>query len=47
MQAETQLGRRESVARRYQRLQTLLDTQLGLRPEAATRTLYRDLLGQR
>jgi DNA-binding SARP family transcriptional activator len=47
MQAETQLGLRESVARRYQRLLTLLDTQLGLQPETATRTLYRDILGQR
>jgi DNA-binding SARP family transcriptional activator len=47
MQAETQLGLRESVARRYQRLQTLLDTELGLQPETATRTLYRELLGQR
>jgi DNA-binding SARP family transcriptional activator len=47
MQAETQLGLRESVAHRYQRLQTLLDEQLGLQPETATRTLYRDLLGQR
>lgn len=47
MQAETQLGLRESVAHRYQRLKTLLDTQLGLQPETATRTLFRDLLGQR
>jgi DNA-binding SARP family transcriptional activator len=47
MQAETQLGLRESVTHRYQRLQTLLDTQLGLQPETATRTLYRELLGQR
>jgi DNA-binding SARP family transcriptional activator len=47
MQAETQLGLRESVAHRYQRLQTLLDTQIGLQPETATRTLYHELLGQR
>lgn len=47
MQAETQLGLRESVAHRYERLRTLLDTQLGLQPETATRTLYRELLGQR
>jgi DNA-binding SARP family transcriptional activator len=47
MQAETQLGLRESVAHRYERLRALLDTQLGLQPETATRTLYRELLGQR
>ncbi|MGH2948613.1 MAG: AfsR/SARP family transcriptional regulator [Solirubrobacteraceae bacterium] len=47
MQAETKLGLRESVGRRYQRLRTLLDEQLGLEPETATRTLYRELLGQR
>jgi DNA-binding SARP family transcriptional activator len=47
MKAETELGLRESVSRRYERLRTLLDTQLGLHPETATRTLYRDLLGQR
>jgi DNA-binding SARP family transcriptional activator len=47
MRAETQLGLRESVAHRYERLRTLLDTQLGLEPETATRTLYRELLGQR
>jgi DNA-binding SARP family transcriptional activator len=47
MQAETELGLRESVSRRYERLRTLLDTQLGLQPESATRSLYRELLGQR
>jgi len=47
MQAETELGLRESVGRRYQRLRTLLDEQLGLEPETATRSLYRELLAQR
>jgi DNA-binding SARP family transcriptional activator len=46
MQAETELGLRESVGRRYERLRALLDEQLGLEPEAETRTLYRGLLGQ-
>jgi hypothetical protein len=44
MQAETQLGLRDAVARRYQRLRALPDEQLGLEPETATRTLYRQLL---
>jgi DNA-binding SARP family transcriptional activator len=47
MQAETALGLRETIGRRYERLRTLLDEQLGLEPEAATRKLYRELLGQR
>jgi DNA-binding SARP family transcriptional activator len=47
MKAETQLGLRESVGRRYERLRGLLDEQLGLEPEAKTRALYRELLGQR
>jgi DNA-binding SARP family transcriptional activator len=47
MRAETDLGLRESVARRYQRLCTLLDEQLGLEPETTTRSLFRELLGQR
>jgi DNA-binding SARP family transcriptional activator len=47
MQAETELGLRESVGRRYERLRALLDDQLGLEPETETRSLYRDLLGQR
>lgn len=46
MQAETELGLRESVGRRYERLRTVLGEQLGLEPEAATRSLYRELLGQ-
>lgn len=47
MQAETNLGLRASVGRRYERLRNLLDVQLGLEPETATRALYRELLGQR
>ncbi|HEX7298892.1 MAG TPA: bacterial transcriptional activator domain-containing protein [Solirubrobacteraceae bacterium] len=47
MQAETELGLRESVGRRYERLRDLLGEQLGLEPEAQTRALYRELLGQR
>lgn len=47
MQAETELGLRESVSRRYERLHTLLAEQLGLQPETATRALYHELLGQR
>jgi DNA-binding SARP family transcriptional activator len=47
MRAETELGSRESVGRRYERLRRLLDEQLGLEPETETRTLYRELLGQR
>jgi DNA-binding SARP family transcriptional activator len=47
MQAEAELGLRESVGRRYERLRTLLDERLGLEPETATRSLYRELLGQR
>lgn len=47
MQAETELGLRESVGRRYERLRGLLNEQLGLEPETETRTLYRNLLGQR
>jgi hypothetical protein len=40
-------GLRESVRRRYERLCILLDEELGLEPESATRALFRDLLGQR
>jgi SARP family transcriptional regulator, regulator of embCAB operon len=47
MQAEVQLGLREAVSRRYERLRTLLAQQLGLEPESGTRALYRELLGQR
>jgi DNA-binding SARP family transcriptional activator len=47
MQAEAKLGLRETIGRRYERLRDLLNEQLGLEPESATRSLYRDLLGQR
>jgi DNA-binding SARP family transcriptional activator len=47
MQAEGRLGLRDSVGRRYQHLRSLLDEQLGLEPERATRALYHELLGQR
>lgn len=47
MQAEGRLGMRDSVSRRYQQLRGLLDDQLGLEPERATRALYHELLGQR
>jgi DNA-binding SARP family transcriptional activator len=47
MQAETALGMRESVTRRYTELQRILDERLGLEPDNYTRTLYRELLGQR
>jgi DNA-binding SARP family transcriptional activator len=46
MQAEGRLGLRDSVGQRYQ-LRSLLDEQLGLEPERATRALYHELLGQR
>jgi DNA-binding SARP family transcriptional activator len=46
MQAESQLGLRESVGQRYEQLRRLLDEQVGLQPEGETRALYRDLLGQ-
>jgi DNA-binding SARP family transcriptional activator len=47
MQAEGRLGLRDSVSKRYQQLRGLLDDQLGLEPERATRALYHELLGQR
>jgi SARP family transcriptional regulator, regulator of embCAB operon len=47
MQAEGRLGLRDSVGQRYQQLRSLLDGQLGLEPERATRALYHELLGQR
>jgi DNA-binding SARP family transcriptional activator len=47
MRAETALGMRESVSRRYTDLRRILDDRLGLEPDNDTRTLYRDLLGQR
>jgi DNA-binding SARP family transcriptional activator len=47
MQAEGRLGHRESISKRYEHLRRQLDEQLGLKPEAATRVLYHELLGQR
>lgn len=47
MQAESRLGLRDSITQRYQQLRSLLDEQLGLQPESATRALYHELLGQR
>jgi DNA-binding SARP family transcriptional activator len=47
MQAEGRLGLRDSVGQRYQQLRSLLDEELGLEPERATRALYHELLGQR
>lgn len=44
LQAEAALGLRDAVGRRYEQLSTLLDTQLGLRPEPATTAIYRQLL---
>ena len=46
MQAEGRLGHRESISKRYDQLRQQLDGQLGLKPEAATRALYHELLGQ-
>jgi DNA-binding SARP family transcriptional activator len=45
MQAESRLGLRDSIT--YQQLRSLLNDQLGLEPERATRALYHELLGQR
>jgi two-component SAPR family response regulator len=47
MQAEGRLGLRDSVCKRYQQLRGLLEDQLGLEPERATRAPYHELLGQR
>jgi DNA-binding SARP family transcriptional activator len=47
MHAESRLGLRDSITQRYQQLRDLLDEQLGLEPERATRALYHELLGQR
>ena len=39
MQAEGRLGNRDAISHRYQQLRELLQDQLGLEPERATRTL--------
>lgn len=46
IEAESQLGLREAVGRRYDELQRTLGEQLGLEPAHETRALYRRLLGQ-
>jgi DNA-binding SARP family transcriptional activator len=47
MVADGRLGLRDSVGQRYRQLRSLLDEELGLEPERATRALYHELLGQR
>ena len=46
MRAESALGLREAVVRRYERLDRRLNRRFALEPERETRLLYRDLLGQ-
>jgi DNA-binding SARP family transcriptional activator len=46
MEAESELGLREAVAERYERLRALLDERLGLEPAQETRLLHRRLLAQ-
>lgn len=46
MHAESELGLRDSVARRYEDLRIVLDRRLGLEPARETRALYLKLLGQ-
>jgi DNA-binding SARP family transcriptional activator len=46
MEAESALGLRTAVARRYETLRELLAEELGLEPERETRSLYRRLLAQ-
>lgn len=46
LQAEHELGMRESITRRYDELTHALDQQLGLQPTRETRLVYRQLLGQ-
>jgi len=46
MEAESELGLREAVAERYERLRTLLDERLGLEPAQETRLLHLRLLAQ-
>jgi DNA-binding SARP family transcriptional activator len=47
LEAEAALGRREAMTERYETLCQRLDAQLGLEPERATRSLYRQYLSQR
>jgi two-component SAPR family response regulator len=46
MHAESELGLRDSVARRYEALRIMLDRRLVLEPARETRALYLKLLGQ-
>jgi DNA-binding SARP family transcriptional activator len=46
MLAESALGLREAVVKRYERLARRLNRRFGLEPEQETRVLYRRLLGQ-
>jgi DNA-binding SARP family transcriptional activator len=46
MEAESDLGLREAVAERYERLRAVLDERLGLEPAQETRHLHRRLLAQ-
>jgi DNA-binding SARP family transcriptional activator len=46
MEAEAALGSRQAIIDRYQRLRQVLDTELGLAPQADTRATYHRLLGQ-
>jgi DNA-binding SARP family transcriptional activator len=46
MEAEGDLGLREAVAERYERLRAVLDERLGLEPAQETRHLHRRLLAQ-
>jgi DNA-binding SARP family transcriptional activator len=46
MHAESALGLREAVRKRYERLTRRLDRRFGLEPEQETRLLYRRLLSQ-
>jgi DNA-binding SARP family transcriptional activator len=46
MRAESALGLREAVVKRYERLARRLDRQFGLEPEHETRALYRQVLSQ-
>lgn len=46
MHAESELGLRDSVTKRYEGLRMVLDKRLGLEPDRETRALYLRLLGQ-
>jgi DNA-binding SARP family transcriptional activator len=46
LEAEGELGLREAIDARYQKLRAVLEERLGLEPERKTRALYLDLLAQ-